>query len=115
MTASRCVIVVTALALLGVVVRAQKPTFKSSTALIEVDAVVLDHHGEFFRGLRPDDVTLLENGKPQKIQQFFLVTHDPALPETGGAVESGPTQYDAHRISSSSSTKADSKPSRCSG
>src|SRR6516165_47225 len=51
-------------------------TFKSSTALVEVDAIMLDKAGKFVPGVKAEDVTLLEDGKPQKIQQFYMVTHD---------------------------------------
>jgi VWFA-related protein len=57
--------------------------FRSTTSLVEVDAVVLDHNGQFVTGLRAEDVVLLEDGRPQKIQQFYMVTYDP-----GGAVRS---------------------------
>ena len=76
-----------------------QPTFKSSTELVEVDAVVLDKDGNFVSGLTADDVTLYENGKPQKIQQFFMVTHDLGLTE--GAVASQyaeQAQFGAHRV-----------------
>lgn len=55
----------------------QQPTFKSSTALVEVDVTVLDKNGRFVPGLLPEDLSLFEDGKPQKIQQFYMVTHDP--------------------------------------
>ncbi len=55
----------------------QQPMFKSSTALVEVDVTVLDKQGRFVPGLLPEDLSLFEDGKPQKIQQFYLVTHDP--------------------------------------
>jgi len=51
-------------------------TFRSSTALVEVDAIMLDQGGKFVPGLKADDVTLFEDGRPQKIQQFYMVTHD---------------------------------------
>ncbi len=75
------------------------PTFKSTTELVEVDAIVLDKDGNFVSGLTPDQVTILENGKPQKIQQFFMVTHDLA---PGGVVASGDyaglSESGAHRV-----------------
>jgi VWFA-related protein len=78
------------LALSGVVLLQTKqppaPTFKSTTELIEVDAVVLDKNGNFLPGLTADNITIYENGKPQKIQQFFMVTHD--LGATEGAIRS---------------------------
>jgi VWFA-related protein len=56
--------------------QSQTRTFRSSTALVEVDAIMLDKAGKFVPGLKAEDVTLLEDGKPQKIQQFYMVTHD---------------------------------------
>src|SRR4051812_50157361 len=46
-------------------------------------------------------MTLLENGKPQKIQQFFMVSNDLLLTE--GAAKEKPedseqAQYNAHRV-----------------
>ncbi|MGH9411792.1 MAG: VWA domain-containing protein [Vicinamibacterales bacterium] len=70
--------------------RAQAPVFKAKTALVEVDAVVLDKKGNFVSGLKPDDVTVLENGKPQQIQQFYMVTHS-----FGNAPGAPVSQYDA--------------------
>jgi VWFA-related protein len=77
----------------------QQPTFKSTTALVEVDAVVLDKDGNFVPGLTAENITILENGKPQKIQQFFMVTNN--LGQTPGAVASAhadQAQYGAHRV-----------------
>jgi VWFA-related protein len=76
------------------------PTFKSTTELVEVDAIVLDRSGNFVRNLTPDQITIYENGKPQKIQQFFMVTHD--LAQNGGSVTSGDyaglSESGAHRV-----------------
>jgi len=77
----------------------QQPTFKSSTELVEVDAIVLDKDGKFVSGLKPEDLTLYENGKPQKIQQFFMVTHDLGLKPTSVASEhAAEADYAAHRV-----------------
>src|SRR5437870_8600164 len=58
------------LALCGAVLlqapKGAQPTFKSATELVEVDAVVLDHDGNFVPGLTPEHITLYENGRPQK-------------------------------------------------
>ena len=76
-----------------------QPTFKSSTELVEVDAVVLDKNGNFVPGLKADDITLYENGKPQRIQQFFMVTHDLGLREGAVASEyADQAQFGAHRV-----------------
>lgn len=55
----------------------QQPTFRSATALVQVDAIALDGDDRFVTGLRAEDLQIFEDGKPQKIEQFYLVTHDP--------------------------------------
>jgi VWFA-related protein len=79
--------------------QAPAPTFKSTTELVEVDAIVLDKDGNFVPNLTPDQISIYENGKPQKIQQFFMVTRDLAL--TGGGTQgdySGLSESGAHRV-----------------
>jgi VWFA-related protein len=77
----------------------QQATFKSATALVEVDAVVLDKNGNFVPGLKVENVTLLENGKPQKIQQFFMVTNNLGqTPEALASEHADEAQYGAHRV-----------------
>jgi len=88
-----------ALALCGLVLLQGQTTFKSTTALVEVDAIFLDKHGNFVPGLKAENVTILENGKPQKIQQFFMVTHDLGLREGAVASEfADQAQFGAHRV-----------------
>ena len=72
-------------------------TFRSGTALVEVDVIALDKQGNFVPGLRLEDLELLEDGKPQKIQQFFMVTH---LGGTQNAVSqfSSETDHGAQRV-----------------
>ena len=79
----------------------QQPTFKSATALVEVDAVVLDKNGNFVPGLKPENITLLENGKPQKIQQFFMVTNNLGQAAGRARQRSTPTRPSTARIASS--------------
>ena len=50
--------------------------FRSTTALVTVDAIILDKDGHFATGLRAGDLEIFEDGKPQKIQQFYMVTHE---------------------------------------
>lgn len=66
-------------ATLTAAVTAQQSTFKSTTALVEVDVTVLDKKGQFVPGLLADDLEIFEDGKLQKIQQFYMVSHDPRL------------------------------------
>jgi VWFA-related protein len=73
-----------------------QPMFRSSTALVEVDAIILDGQGNFRPGLRAEDLEIFEDGKPQKIQQFYMVTHEP-----GGSLTSehaAHTDYRARRV-----------------
>lgn len=48
-------------------------TFRAETNYIEVDAVVTDGRGAFVRDLKREDFTILEDGKPQKVDAFALV------------------------------------------
>ncbi len=54
------------------------PTFRSGTALVEVDIIVKDKDGQFVSGLTADDFEVLEEGRPQQIQHFYLVTEHAA-------------------------------------
>src|SRR3954469_12876265 len=76
---------------------ARQPTFRSTSELVEVDAIALDQRGNFVSGLKADSLTLYENGKPQIIQQFFMVAHDTAGPDTASA-DPTTTRYGSHRI-----------------
>lgn len=53
-------------------------TFRTSTSLVEVDVIVKDRDGRFVSGLTSDDFEVLEDGRPQHIQHFYLVTERPA-------------------------------------
>ena len=75
----------------------QQPTFRSTTALVQVDAIALNRAGDFVRGLGPDDLVLYENGKAQKIEQFYMVTHDPTRPAASGNAGL-PNADRAHRV-----------------
>ena len=71
----------------------QQPTFRTTTALVEVDVVVHDGQNRFVPGLTADDLALYEDGKPQKIQQFYIVTHDPYM-----VANPAITEDRAHRV-----------------
>ena len=60
-------------------------TFRSSTSLVEVDVIVKDKDGRFVSGLTADDFEVFEEGKPQPIQHFYLITETP-----GGSNELAP-------------------------
>ena len=46
---------------------------KITTNLVQIDAVVTDRKGMHVTDLRPSEVEMLENGKPQKITEFSYV------------------------------------------
>lgn len=48
----------------------QPPTFGSRVDLVVVNLTVTDAEGHFVRGLRPPDLALLEDGRPQPIAAF---------------------------------------------
>jgi VWFA-related protein len=76
-------------------------TFRSTTSLVEVDAIVLDKDNNFVPGLVADDLALFEDGKPQAIQQFYMVTHDSSArnPVAGAGVNGAQNAEDrAHRV-----------------
>jgi VWFA-related protein len=61
-------------------------TFRTTTSLVEVDVVIHDKKGDFVPGLKAEDLQLFEDGKPQKIEQFYLVSHERGgqlIPVTG--------------------------------
>jgi len=48
------------------------PTFRSQTRVVLVDVIVADGKGQFIPGLKAEDFTVKEDGKPQKISGFNL-------------------------------------------
>jgi len=59
-----------ALLVLSAAVMAQDVTFTSNTNLVIIDASVRDKNGKVIPGLKKEDFTLLEDGKPQTISVF---------------------------------------------
>ncbi len=61
-------------------------TFRTTTSLVEVDVVIHDKKGDFVGGLKAEDLQLFEDGKAQKIEQFYMVSHERGgqlIPVTG--------------------------------
>jgi VWFA-related protein len=62
------------------------PTFRAAAHLVLIDVVVTDKQGNAVVGLKPEDFTLQENGKTQKISEFVTSEQNqppapaPALP-----------------------------------
>lgn len=53
----------------------QRPTFRTTTDLVEVDVVAVDRDGQPVYGLKQEDFTLFDRGKPQTVATFQEVTH----------------------------------------
>jgi VWFA-related protein len=75
-------------------VRAQRPSFRASISVVEVDAFVTDQTGAFVKDLTAADFELLEDGRPQAIRSFSLVDLPlpvPQPPSAGVPLESDVT------------------------
>jgi VWFA-related protein len=48
----------------------KSPTFKSNSRLVLIDVVVTDDNGQPVHGLKPQDFTVIEDGKPQHVTGF---------------------------------------------
>jgi VWFA-related protein len=58
----------------------QETVFRSSVRLVQVSVVVEDKKGNPVTGLKPEDFTVLDEGKPQKIAFFTAAAPPPAAP-----------------------------------
>ena len=73
-------------------------TFRTSSELVLVNVTVRDKSGNFVRGLNPEDFTILEDNKPQKVVSFDIENIDAVAnvdvaqtkPLSGVAPESAP-------------------------
>lgn len=76
------------------------PVFRTGTQVVEIDVRVFDRDGRFVGDLTKEDFEVVEDGKPQSVQTFFLVRESasgptpapaaPAPPATPGAVAAPP-------------------------
>ncbi len=55
----------------------QQPVFRSGINFVRVDVIVSDDKGNPVLDLQQDDFTVLEDGKPQKVETFSVVKVDP--------------------------------------
>jgi Ca-activated chloride channel homolog len=81
---------------------AQQATFRAGTELVSITATVADRRGQFLTDLTRDDFEVLEDGKPQTLQQFAR----------GDDLESGPDVHIGLLFDTSGSMDADIKMSR---
>ena len=57
----------------------QAPTFRSGVNFVRVDVIATDKSGDIVSNLKPEDFEVTEQGKPQKIETFKLVSLDGGL------------------------------------
>jgi VWFA-related protein len=55
----------------------EEETVRITTNLVQVDAVVIDNDGKPVTDLRPEELQILEDGKPQKITNLSYITLEP--------------------------------------
>ena len=55
-------------------------TFKAQSELVLVDVSVRDRNGHLVRDLKPEDFTILEDNKPQKVSSFDIENMGPRQP-----------------------------------
>jgi VWFA-related protein len=68
------------------------PPFRAETALVTVDAVVVDREGQPVTGLRAEDFEVLDEGAPQKVEFFqpaAAVARDASMRRAAAAPASG--------------------------
>ena len=59
------------------------PTFRAGVNFIRVDVIATDKSGGLVSNLKPEDFEITEQGRPQKIETFKLVSLDGGLMATG--------------------------------
>ena len=64
----------------------QSPALRTSSDLVRIDVEVTDHNGVPIKGLKPEQFTVTDNGKPQKISTF-LYSDIEAVETAGSAAE----------------------------
>ena len=90
--------------------QSQDYTFKSATNLVVVNVVVRDKDGKVIEGLKPEQFTLIENGKAQTISVFEFqkltgapapatrTTEAPAVGAPTSNAAKGPLRYRDRRL-----------------
>jgi VWFA-related protein len=55
----------------------QRPIFKTGINFVRVDVIVSDRNGNPILDLKPEEFSVSEDGRPQKIEQFDVIKIDP--------------------------------------
>ena len=75
----------------------RRPSFPAGVELVTVDVVVVDREGAPVRGLRAEDFTLEEDGRPQALAAFEAVDRPPAAAARTDARPSPPPRVSSNR------------------
>ena len=99
------------MAVLATVARGQepgepRPVFPAGVELVTVDVVVVDRQGVPVRGLRTEDFTLKEDGRPQTLAAFEAVDRPPAAAAPADAQASPPPRVSTNRGLSARASRA---------
>ncbi len=69
------------------------PVFRATTRLVQVDVVATDNHGAPLQGLRKEDFTILQDGRPQTARVFESHTAaQSAVAQTAAPAQENPAQ-----------------------
>ena len=61
----------------------EQPTFRGGIDFVRVDAIITDRRGQPITDLRQEEFEIVEDGKPQAIEQFRLIKVDGVAPPPG--------------------------------
>jgi VWFA-related protein len=78
-------------------VRAQQPPIRTGINFVRVDVIVTDGKGEPVLDLKPEEFTVTEDNKPQKIEQFSVVKIDAAEQTAARPTTAIRSQFDEER------------------
>ena len=75
----------------------QQPTFRAGVNFVRVDVIVNDRSGKPVDDLKPEDFEVTEDGKPQQIETFKLISLDGGLMAEPGTNTVIRTDFDEER------------------
>jgi VWFA-related protein len=70
----------------------QSNVLRAESELVRIDAVVRDGKGQIVSGLKPDDFTVLDDGKKQTVSSFVIATRQSHAPLRAAADTGSPAQ-----------------------
>ena len=77
--------------------RAQQPPIRTGINFVRVDVIVTDKNGVPVLDLKPEDFSVTEDGKPQKVESFSVVKIDAAAQVEAEPLREIRTPYDEER------------------